>query len=160
IPENRRHVRKGRKALNGRLRLEGFEPPTYGSVGRCSIQLSYRRERPRKYRHSAGRRQRRESAREADGWDRMLRGMRPFSIRESLMPFHDAHHEERESRGRSTFVAVVLTLFFGGGIVIFLIFITGGFILDVLLIVGGLVALGLLHYFLWGRGLERSVAGE
>ena len=76
------------------------------------------------------------------------------------MSFHEAHNEERESRGRSTFVAVVLTLFFGGGIVIFLIFITGGFILDVLLIVGGVVALGLLHYFLWGRGLERSVAGE
>src|SRR5262245_59974198 len=25
------------------VRLEGFEPPTYGSVGHCSIQFSYRR---------------------------------------------------------------------------------------------------------------------
>jgi hypothetical protein len=76
------------------------------------------------------------------------------------MSFHDADGDERESRGRATFLAVVLTIFFGGGIVIFLIFITGGFILDVLLIVGALVALGFLHYFLWGRGLERSVEGE
>lgn len=76
------------------------------------------------------------------------------------MSFHESHGDDQESRRRATFLAVVLTLFFGGGIVIFLIFITGGFILDVLFIIGGLAALGLVHYFLWGRGLERSVAGE
>lgn len=40
-------VRDGASCRNslqdGQIRLEGFEPPTYGSVGHCSIQLSYRR---------------------------------------------------------------------------------------------------------------------
>jgi hypothetical protein len=76
------------------------------------------------------------------------------------MNFHDDEPHHEHSPGRSTFLAVVLTVFVGGGIIIFLIFITGGFFLDVMFIVGGLLLLGLVHYFLWGRGMERSVAGE
>jgi hypothetical protein len=39
----KRHPDESPDALISLVRLEGFEPPTYGLEVRCSIQLSYRR---------------------------------------------------------------------------------------------------------------------
>ncbi len=72
----------------------------------------------------------------------------------------DEDLDERQHTGRATFLAVVLTVIFGGGVTVFLIVITGGFFLDAIVIVGGLVLLGLFHYLLWGRSFNRAVEGE
>jgi len=68
--------------------------------------------------------------------------------------------DDRQLTGRATFLAIVLTVFFGSGVVVFLIVLTGGFILDVIVIIGALVLLGMLHYFLWGKRFDRAVEGE
>ena len=58
----------------------------------------------------------------------------------------------------------ILTIVFAGlggiAILVILTIITWGFFLYVLLIAGGIVALAILNYFLWGRGMMRATAGE
>jgi fatty acid desaturase len=61
---------------------------------------------------------------------------------------------------RSTMLAVVFTLFIGGGLLVFLTFVTAGFFLwfiYITLIMGGFA---LVHYLLWGRMFERDTEAE
>ncbi len=71
--------------------------------------------------------------------------MRP----ERQQPSSDRGTREREQL--ATFLAVMLTLTFGGAFAVFLIFITFGLFLWVILISIGIAAFVGLHYLIWGR---------
>ncbi|GBD36940.1 hypothetical protein HRbin36_02069 [bacterium HR36] len=46
------------------------------------------------------------------------------------------------------------------GLMLFLIVSTQGWALWFFLVIGGLALLGVVHYFLWGRAMEREVRAE
>jgi hypothetical protein len=64
------------------------------------------------------------------------------------------------SRGRESFVALMLATLAGGGFLLFLILVSGGFFFYVLCTQVGVFSLASFHYLLWGRTMEREVAFE
>jgi hypothetical protein len=67
---------------------------------------------------------------------------------------------ERYQRRRESILTIVFATLGGLGIVVALTIITWGLFLYVLLVVGGIAGLAVLNYFLWGRGMMQSTAGE
>ncbi|MCS6977597.1 MAG: hypothetical protein NZM31_11395 [Gemmatales bacterium] len=63
-------------------------------------------------------------------------------------------------RGRGAFLALVLGSLAGLAGLIFLVFVTNGFFAWVILIGLGITLFMGLHYILWGRSFEQSVAAE
>jgi Flp pilus assembly protein TadB len=64
------------------------------------------------------------------------------------------------SGARETFLVLLLTLFMGGALVLFLIFATGGFFVYVIGITLALGLFGGCHYLLWGKRFDRQTRVE
>lgn len=73
---------------------------------------------------------------------------------------HDETLADSPSRGRETFLSILLTVLVGGGFTLFLIFASGGFFFYVLVIAGGLGLSVYLNYLLWGRRYSAEVQAE
>jgi hypothetical protein len=61
---------------------------------------------------------------------------------------------------RATFLSVLFGLVGAATAVAILFALCGGLTAYVLAVVAGTATLGYVHYFLWGRSLNREVAGE
>lgn len=64
------------------------------------------------------------------------------------------------TKRRESFLTIFLSLFVLAGFLLFMIAVTGGFFFYCLLAVAGIALFGSLHYFLWGKMLMESTAGE
>jgi hypothetical protein len=64
------------------------------------------------------------------------------------------------SSARDTYMAVVLCVMVGIPCLLFFEVLTGGLLSYLLLSVAILAVLGFINYLLWGRSLNRQVAGE
>jgi hypothetical protein len=67
----------------------------------------------------------------------------------------DAYQEQR-----SNFLGILLGLLFCAAIMTLLFAACGGFFVYVLAVIAGTAVLGYVHYFWWGRSLNREVVGE
>jgi hypothetical protein len=70
----------------------------------------------------------------------------------------EPQHEHASSR--ATLLALMLSLFALGGMLLFLIFASGGFFLYVVLGCGAIAGVALVHYLLWGGEMQRDTEGE
>jgi hypothetical protein len=64
------------------------------------------------------------------------------------------------SSGRDTYLAIVLCIFVGVPVFVFLNILTAGLFLWLLLSAVVIGVLGAFHYFLWGRSFSQETAGE
>src|SRR5690242_11378131 len=72
------------------------------------------------------------------------------------MDYNGAPH----SSGRDTYLTIVLCIFVGIPVFVFLNILTGGLFLWLLFAAAGIGVLGVCHYLLWGRSFSRETAGE
>ena len=72
------------------------------------------------------------------------------------MDYNEAPH----SSGRDTYLAIVICVFVGIPVFVFLNILTGGLFLWLLLAAAGIGVFGAFHYLLWGRSFSRETAGE
>ncbi len=72
------------------------------------------------------------------------------------MDYNEAPH----SSGRDTYLTIVLCVFVGIPVFVFLNILTGGLFLWLLFAAAGIGVLGAFHYLLWGRAFSQETAGE
>lgn len=70
------------------------------------------------------------------------------------------HNGRSASKGRETYLAVMLCVLIGLPIFVFFNVLTGGLFILLLVLMGGVAVLGAFNYFLWGRSLDQEVADE
>lgn len=69
-------------------------------------------------------------------------------------------HEPTHSRGRDTVLTLSLVILLGGTTVVLLVFVSLGVFAYVLLAMLALLAVGYVHYVLWGFAMSQQTAGE
>jgi hypothetical protein len=67
---------------------------------------------------------------------------------------------EHGQSSRDAYMVVLLCIMIGLPIFVFLNVVTNGIFILVFLSAGIIGAMGLVHYFLWGRSMDNQVAGE
>ena len=70
------------------------------------------------------------------------------------------YNEAPRSSGRDTYLAIVICVFVGIPVFVFLNILTGGLFLWLLFAAAGIGVLGAFHYLLWGRAFSQETAGE
>ncbi len=69
-------------------------------------------------------------------------------------------HDNFDQQQRQTYLPLILGTATVAGVVLFLILITVGYFIYVLLAVVLLGGVGLMHYLMWGHGLDADTEGE
>ncbi len=72
----------------------------------------------------------------------------------------EENDQPSSSSARATMLGIMLAIVLGGGAVVYCTIIMGPFFFGLLGVIAAIAVLGCVHYFLWGRSMDRQVAGE